>query len=368
MNTKARLIAFYLPQFHPVPENDKFWGKGFTEWTNVAKAKPLFKGHSQPKFPGELGFYDLRVPEVREQQAELAREHGIEGFCYWHYWFGNGKRVLERPFNEVLASGKPDFPFCLGWANETWSGRWHGLNDQIIIEQKYPGKEDYTKHFYAMLPAFEDKRYIRVNNKPLFLIYSPKKLPDAQAFVKTWQTAAKKEGLPGIHFVACAHPNEHKKNKHIFDKFVRTTPNSQILNVVPSSFIGKLFYRLCKRIFHKSWKNLMSEKGITPLKCKYDSFVSFFINKKIQEDEYPVVVPNWDNTPRCGKRGTVLVDCSPQKYETFLKAEIEKIQQRSPDEKIIFIKSWNEWAEGNYIEPDAQFGEKYLEATFSAIS
>ncbi|MBQ4029820.1 MAG: glycoside hydrolase family 99-like domain-containing protein, partial [Prevotella sp.] len=172
---KARVIAYYLPQFHPIPENDKYWGKGFTEWTNVAKARPLFRGHYQPRIPADLGFYDLRMPEVREAQAELAREAGIEGFCYWHYWFGHGKRLLERPFNEVVASGKPDFPFCLAWANHDWTTKtWEkGVKDGMIAEQLYLGKEDYRLHFNTLLPAFKDHRYIRIDGKPLFVIYDP---------------------------------------------------------------------------------------------------------------------------------------------------------------------------------------------------
>ena len=174
---KARVLAYYLPQFHPVPENDKFWGPGFTEWTNVAKAKPLFRGHYQPRIPADLGFYDLRLPEVREQQAQLAREAGIEGFCYWHYWFGNGRQLLQRPFNEVLASGKPDFPFCLAWANHDWSTKsWQRgkgkVDSSVMIEkQLYPGDEDYIHHFNYVLPAFRDHRYITVDGKPLFLIF-----------------------------------------------------------------------------------------------------------------------------------------------------------------------------------------------------
>ena len=166
---KARAIAFYLPQYHPIKENDEYWGKGFTEWTNVVKSKPLFKEHQQPKLPADLGLYDLRVPEVRKQQADMARAYGIEAFCYWHYWFGNKKRVLERIFEEVLESGEPDFPFCLGWANESWSGKWHGMDDDIMLEQSYPSTADMVDHFYTLLPAFRDKRYFTVDGKPLFL-------------------------------------------------------------------------------------------------------------------------------------------------------------------------------------------------------
>src|ERR1017187_7945146 len=197
----ARLIAFYLPQFHPILENDAWWGAGFTEWTNVAKAKPLFPGHYQPHVPADLGFYDLRVPETRTAQAALARNAGIEGFCYYHYWFAE-KRLLERPFNEVLKSGEPDFPFCLCWANETWSGVWHGAPNRILIEQTYPGAEDHERHFYDLLPTFQDKRYMRVNNRPLFTLYAPQKLPAAAGFIAQWQNLSQKNGLPGIHFVA----------------------------------------------------------------------------------------------------------------------------------------------------------------------
>ena len=174
---RARVIAFYLPQYHPVPENDKYWGKGFTEWRNVAKAKPLFPGHYEPRIPADLGFYDLRIPEIREQQAELAREAGVEGFCYWHYWFGNGEEVLQRPFDEVVASGNPDFPFCVGWANHSWTTKtWtktkSAAKDTCIFEQKYPGVEDYRVHFYRLLDAFKDRRYIKVEGRLLFVIFN----------------------------------------------------------------------------------------------------------------------------------------------------------------------------------------------------
>ena len=206
MKTKARVIAFYLPQYHPIPENDKYWGKGFTEWNNVAKAKPLFRGHDQPRIPADLGFYDLRLPEIREQQAELAREAGVEGFCYWHYWMGGGKELLERPFNEVVDSGKPDFPFCLGWANHTWSTRtWNSHKGreggEVIAEQTYPGVEDYTDHFNKYLKAFKDKRYIKVEGKLLFVVFSPRHFDDFKTFKACWNRLATENGLEGFYFV-----------------------------------------------------------------------------------------------------------------------------------------------------------------------
>ena len=184
MENRTRVLALYLPQFHPIPENDQWWGKGFTEWTNVARAKPLFGRHKQPRVPADLGFYDLRLPEAREAQAALARAYGIEGFCYWHYWFGDGKQLLERPLAEVVASGEPDFPFCLAWANETWTGKWYGAPNRILAEQTYPGEADHIRHFYALLPAFRDPRYVTVDGLRVFLIYKPAAIPDLKRFIE----------------------------------------------------------------------------------------------------------------------------------------------------------------------------------------
>ncbi len=199
---KPTVVALYLPQFHPIKENDEWWEPGFTEWTNVTKAKPLYWGHHQPNLPSELGFYDLRVSETREQQAQLAREYGVDAFCYYHYWFGNGRRILERPFEEVLASGKPDFPFMLCWANETWSGIWHGLDNRILIRQAYPGPEDHKQHFKTLLPAFRDKRYLKVNGKPIFMVYRPEALPNPEEFCQIWRTLAIEADLPGMYLIA----------------------------------------------------------------------------------------------------------------------------------------------------------------------
>ena len=197
----ARAIALYLPQFHPVPDNDRWWGPGFTEWTNVARARPLFPGHVQPRIPADLGFYDLRLPETREAQAELATSHGIEAFCFWHYWFGNGRRILERPFNEVLSSDQTSMSFCLGWANESWTGVWHGAKNRILAEQIYSDSDDRA-HFDALLPAFRDDRYFRVNDRPVLYVYRPAELPDAARFVDRWQQMARAAGLGGLHLVA----------------------------------------------------------------------------------------------------------------------------------------------------------------------
>ncbi len=198
-------VAFYLPQFHPIPENDAWWGKGFTEWTSTAKARPLFNGHYQPHIPADLGFYDLRVPETQGCAGNLGTEmRNREGFCYYHYWFGNGRRLLERVFDDVLSSGEPDFPFCLCWANQSWTGLWYG-SDKVLIEQIYPGEEDYQAHFAWLLKAFRDPRYIRVNGCPLFLVFYPHELPNAREVCDLWRRLGRDAGLPGLHLLAVRH-------------------------------------------------------------------------------------------------------------------------------------------------------------------
>src|SRR6266478_229140 len=189
---KIRPIAFYLPQYHTIPENDIWWGKGFTEWTNVVKARPQFKGHYQPHLPGELGFYDLRLEEVRQRQAALAREYGLYGFCYYHYWF-NGRRILERPFKEVLASGKPDFPFCLCWANENWTRVWDGGGQDVLLQQHYSAEDD-RQHIRWLANAFRDPRYIRIGGRPLFLVYRTELLPDPARTAAIWRNEVAKAG------------------------------------------------------------------------------------------------------------------------------------------------------------------------------
>jgi len=351
---KARLIAYYLPQFHPIPENDEQWGKGFTEWTNIGKAKPLFKGHHQPLLPTELGYYDLRLPQVRKAQADLAREYGIEGFCYWHYWFG-GKRLLETPFNEVVKSGEPDFPFCLCWANSSWTAIWVGETKKIIIEQTYPGVEDYTKHFYELLPAFKDKRYIKVSGKLLFSIYAPKDLPDCKAFTDLWQQLAAKENLKGFHFIAFG-VNEAELDKYGLAAFTDLSPHP-LISRLPIKFKDKITYRL----FNKSFRHWIGEKKNEPRRYDYADVVDVALKQTYNIREYPVALPNWDHSPRSGKRAIVLENSTPSLFGKMLKYCIASVSKRPMDDRIVFLKAWNEWAEGNFLEPEAQFGRGFLE-------
>ncbi len=356
MQEKALVLAHYLPQFHPIPENDIWWGKGFTEWTNTVKAKPLFKGHVQPNLPSELGFYDLRVPEVREQQAKLARDHGISGFIYWHYWFGNGKRLLERPFDEVLQSGKPGFPFALGWANETWTGVWHGLKDKILIEQLYPGKEDYVAHFNHVLKAFQDKRYIKIANKPLFFLHVPHLIPDLKEFTTIWNELAVENGFDGIYFLGTHYIDWDHKKFGFDDKSVH--PLAQYVTMFEKSKMRK---------FKNIAFNILSGKLRYTYKYK-DLIRSYDYDWLLKKDFVPSVLPNWDNSPRSGKKGWIIRGSDPDLFGENFKDMLKFVlkQDKNPN-NIILLKSWNEWAEGNYLEPDMRFGKGYLEAIRSAL-
>lgn len=359
MSNGIRVIALYLPQFHPIPENDKWWGKGFTEWTNVGKAKALFRGHYQPHVPSDLGYYDLRVSETRKMQADMARKYGVEGFLYWHYWFGNGKRLLEKPFNEVVESGEPDFPFALAWANETWKGFAHGLkNRETLIEQLYLGTDDYIAHFNEVLPALKDQRYIKIDGKPLFMIYKPCQLPDAGKFISLWQQMAIENGLEGIYFVAHFQgEGDHvcKSEKEAVEHFVKQ--GFSAVNIVRIK--GYLESRsLLERIIHKGWRVLMHR----PMVCNYGKCSKYFSNENDTiEEVIPSIIPAWDHTPRSGYDGLVLHDSTPKLFQMHIRKVFERISKKKGEKKIVFIKSWNEWAEGNYMEPDRRWGTQYLE-------
>ena len=350
MSAKARVIAFYLPQFHPTPENDEWWGKGFTEWTNVGKAKPLFKGHYQPKVPRDLGYYDLRVSETRVEQANLAKYAGIEGFCYWHYWFA-GKRLLDRVFREVLETGKPDFPFCLTWANHSWKAKtWLADGkDKMLMEQTYPGVEDYKKHFYEVLPAFKDNRYIRVNNKPLFGIYAPNDIPDVQTFISLWNKLAEENGLDGIYFLAYVLKPEETQN-HISNGF-----NAVTIDYMATSFQ----YNRSK--FKKIYQRLQMHLRVIPKHMPYHKYVDYLLSKlPIAENVFPCILPNFDHSPRSSVRAQVLTNSTPEIWRILVRKVFAKMKNKSEDTNIVFIKAWNEWAEGNYLEPDLKYGKEYI--------
>lgn len=351
-NVKARVLAFYLPQFHPTPENDLWWGKGFTEWTNVGKAKPLFRGHYQPKVPADLGYYDLRVPETRQAQADMAREYGVEGFCYWHYWFGNGHQLLQRPFEEVLHSGQPDFPFCMAWANHSWEDKQFNKDggNKMLMEQLYPGDEDYIAHFNYLLPAFQDKRYVRVNDKPMFVVYSPNRVPDMAHFIELWQKLAAEHGFQ-IHFVG------HTDRATDLPVFKQWGFDATIL--VNMFGIFKQGYSWLERVNARLQRQYLGRGR----HIDYARASRYFLPQEVTADDcYPVIIPNWDHSPRSGRAGHILVNSTPKKFERHVQQAVQMISNKPEEERIVILKSWNEWGEGNYIEPDLKFGRGYLEA------
>lgn len=361
---KARVIAFYLPQFHPVKENDEWWGKGFTEWTNVGKAKPLFKGHYQPRIPADLGYYDLRIPEVREAQAEMARGAGIEGFMYWHYWFGNGKQILERPFKEVLKSGNPDFPFCLGWANHSWTNHsWNSTtqwkSEKFIAEQLYPGKEDIINHFFSLLPAFLDNRYITIDGNPIFLIYDPLSLPNPRIFMEIWQNLAIKNGLNGIHFIGMASGWITNYQKILDLGFDSIQPNGQwnAERIVSGKYIKLIRHKIITKF-----------GGIVLDKYNYRDIIEHLYTEfEYRDDCFPLILPQWDRSARSGRRAVIYHGSTPQLFEKNIKDALRLVKNKDSQHKIIFLKSWNEWAEGNYVEPDLKYGHSYLNVIKNSI-
>ena len=383
MKKKARVIAFYLPQFHPIPENDKWWGKGFTEWTNVGKAKPLFKGHYQPRVPADLGYYDLRMPEVREAQAQMAREAGIEGFCYWHYWFGNGKQLLERPFNEVLESGKPDFPFCLGWANHSWTtGTWardgKKCKSEMIAEQVYLGQEEYKIHFEYVLRAFKDKRYITIDGKPIFVIFDPYSIPSD--FIPYWRQLAVEYGLEGIHFVAYSQNTSghgiKDGNKVIAKGLFATDEVDKYYDYLTKDLKFDAVVALgtwraescCNRMLFMLHRQLCGRLNLKyTLKYDYSKVMKYYYtDEEKRENVYPTLLPQWDRTPRSAING-IYVDSTPMKFKDTINVALSLLENKDEEHKILFLKSWNEWAEGNYVEPDLKYGHGYLNAIKETI-
>ena len=356
---KARVIAFYLPQFHSIPENDEWWGKGFTEWTNVGKAKPLFKGHDQPKVPADLGYYDLRLPEVREAQAELAKEAGVEAFCYYHYWFGNGLEELDLPLKETLRTGRPDFPFCLCWANETWYSKFWNKDGTVaktpLAEQVYPGDDDIVAHFNSLLPAFKDPRYVRVEGRLFFMIYLPLEYPGVTHFMKLWNKLAKDNDLGGFYFVG-----------HLVHGSDITTDN--VNKIISLGFdavnVAGLFRAIRKE---RSFLSRALHKVLNrPYIMKYKNLLPYMITDDDNRPEViPTITPNWDHSPRSGVSGVVVTGVSAELFKQLVRKAFAIVRYRK--EPVIVLKAWNEWGEGNYMEPDLKHGKMYINALREVI-
>ncbi|WP_300673875.1 glycoside hydrolase family 99-like domain-containing protein [Soonwooa sp.] len=365
--SKIQYLAIYLPQYHPIPENDEWWGKGFTEWTNVTKAKPLFKGHYQPILPADLGFYDLRVAETQEEQAKLAKQYGIDGFIYYQYWFGNKKMLLEKPAENMLKNDKIDIPFCFCWANETWKGIWHGLKESaVLIEQVYPGKQDYIDYFNYLLPFFQDKRYIMVDGKPMFYIYKIKDIPDLDLFLSTFNDLAKENGFAGIHFISIGYPDLSivKDDDRVFGAVASDSFNKIRYNYDPffsNRTLRHYELRLKKKIGYTD--NVIHRKR--PLIIDYKRVAEELIVQINNPKIIPCAVPNWDNSARSGNKSMVFHNATPERWEKYLEKIVTELKKHPENPQLVVIKSWNEWAEGNYLEPDRKYGHQWLQAVLN---
>jgi lipopolysaccharide biosynthesis protein len=357
--TRPRVLAFYLPQFHPIAENDEWWGRGFTEWRNVARAGPLFKGHEQPHEPADLGYYDLRVPEVRQRQAALAAAHGVDGFIWYHYWFG-GRRLLDRPFDEMRSSGEPDFPFAICWANEPWTRAWDGSSGVVLMEQRYSAEDDRI-HGRWLARAFADERYIRVRGRPLLLVYRASHLPQPNRTTDAWREEAVRAGV-GEPWICRVESGGHEVSDPApmgFDGAVEFAPAWAELGRPQRR--APWWFRA--RRLH------ISEAAYGRLRIHtYEDMAQRMIDRPAPPYlRYPCVTPTWDNTARRPRDGTVFVGSTPERYRHWLTNALARATALGPD-AFVAVNAWNEWGEGAYLEPDRRHGRAYLEATAAAVA
>lgn len=355
-------IAIYLPQYHPVPLNDENWGTGFTEWTNVKKAKSLFRGHYQPHVPNEiLGYYDLREPQVLLNQSELARKHGIHGFAYYHYWF-NGKLLLNLPIENMLNSGSPDFPFCLIWANENWTKKWDGQDDEIIIKQEYSFEDDRKHIRYLCEHIFSDKRYLTVDSKPFFVVYKPFLFPDIKKTIEIWRDEVSKTEFKEIYIASMDNFLMTQTPCEIgLDATIHFQPDYRIFN---NRITGNKFSKFLHNINFKESPFLKN----TIYDYKEYSAFSIEFYSKIDHKCYPGIMPGWDNSARRKEGALIFSDSTPEKYRFWLKSILDHYTGFNKDENFIFINAWNEWAEGNHLEPCNKWGDRYLVYTKELVS
>jgi len=356
---KCRTIAIHLPQFHPFPENDEWWGKGFTEWTNVTKAKSKFKGHYQPHLPADLGFYDLRLEQSMIDQVALAKAYGIYGFCYYHYWF-NGKRLMHEPLDIMLKSKVNDFPFMYCWANENWSRKWDGAEQHLLIKQEYSPEDDIEHIRFLCTNVFSDPRYIRVNGKPFFSIYRPALFPNIKQTLNNWREEARKLGTGELYIGYMQGFNLKADPASLgFDVAIDFQPDFYDL---PSQESGDLL------------DIVATKTRIRPSAYHHNTIVNYssYSDRMMKRPapsykRFPGITPMWDNTARRKNGAFILKDATPEKYQVWLDNIFKTFKPYSVDENFIFINAWNEWAEGNHLEPCQKWGRRYLEATKKVI-
>jgi lipopolysaccharide biosynthesis protein len=345
-----------------------WWGAGFTEWNNVVKGRARFKGHYQPHLPSELGFYDLRLAEVREMQVKLAASHRINGFCYYHYWF-NGKVLLERPIKEILKNKKLDFPFCMCWANENWTRAWDGLDNEILIQQKYT-YEDSLKHIKYLIKYFKDSRYIKIDECPLFLIYRVENIPNIARLLDLWKKVAKDNGIKDIFFSGVTNGFSGLNEKDIlnlgFNAVVNFQPNRENFPKRKANFKTNFYEFLRKALPNQLYQYL--KRNLSAIKIiNYNDMVEDIIaNWNKNGATFPCVFPSWDNSAR-RSTPTIIQNTNPKKYGYWLENAIRMVRNNDDDKKIVFINAWNEWAEGCHLEPDQKFGRAFLLETKKVV-
>lgn len=375
---KVKPIAFYLPQYHAIPENDREWGAGFTEWVNVKKAKPLFESHNQPRVPLNDNYYNLLDDSTKIWQSELAQKYGIFGFCYYHYWFKNGKRLLEKPAEQMLANKKVSIPFCFCWANENWARNWDGGYANVFVEQDYGNKDDWEQHFDYLLPFFKDERYITFKGMPVFLIYRPELIDNLEEMLSVFRNRAIKNGFPGLCIIS-QFPEWFflpESDETLFDYQIEFEP---LFSRYYSRFGGvqlrlKKPYMLLESV-HKGLGELLlsaargayglvktaksNTNHLTTLSYERTMQVALSLNDD-SERLLRGIFCGWDNTPRKGVRGAVYEGSNPETFKKFFKKLLPIVSRRSPH--VLFITAWNEWGEGAYLEPDKTYGLGYLKA------
>ncbi len=340
-----RLIAFYLTQFHPVAENDLWWGKGFTEWTNVTKAMPLFESHYQPHLPTDFGFYDLRLRETRRDQIKSAKQYGIDGFCYHYYWF-SGKRLLNFPLDDMLSDSESNMPFCLCWANENWTRRWDAAEHEVLIEQQYLPNDDID-FIKSLIPFFKDKRYIHVDGKPYLIVYRPQHIRDLPKTVGVWRQYCRQIGIGEIHLCAALTHGNDDYVKFGFDSGVEFPPH----NLKSANINNQLD-------FFDTFKGNVFQ---------YSDIAEYYLNHNyLNENVFKCIFPSWDNTARTKERALIVLNGSPDNYEFWLSSTLDKVKNATQGDQLIFINAWNEWAEGCHLEPDRLHGKSFLQATLNA--
>jgi len=360
--SNPKVLSFYLPQFHPFPENDLWWGTGFTEWSNVASARPRFLGHYQPHIPTELGFYDLRLAETRHQQAKLAKEHLIHGFCYYHYWF-SGKRLMEVPIDQMIRSKEPDFPFCFCWANESWTRAWDGQERELLAKQEY-SDADTLNHFEFLRPIFQDSRYIKIDGRPLFAVYRPDSIPNVRQSIKVWRDLAKSSGFPDLFLCGVKSGLVNFTESQIlscgFDAVIDFQPNRDFF---PKGGITNSILDAARKCLPNSLYQILKRKGSAIKKVSYSNFVRGQLQRNHWKNSlvYPSVFPSWDNTAR-RKTPTIIENHSGEEFATWLRHALKMSMESNPSNPIVFVNAWNEWAEGCNLEPDKRHGRVFLEA------